>query len=90
MINKGDCESLSELLNRSEEMENEVLFSGARENMADTGVNSHVNTGEKWSSVEQRRKRARQNTGSVEMEAYESLDINAKLNVLFGKIQERV
>ena len=45
--------------------------------MAATGVNSDVNTGEKWSTVEQRRKRARQNTGSVEMEAYETLDMNS-------------
>ncbi|KAH3803251.1 hypothetical protein DPMN_156953 [Dreissena polymorpha] len=68
-------------------MENEDFFSSARENMAATGVNSDVNTGEKWSTVEQRRKRARQNTDSVEMEAYEYLDINSKLaECLIGKI----
>jgi len=82
---------LLELLNQSEEMKNKNMFGEnsrtCNGHMVASDDQSIIQQGEQWSTVERRRKRARQNIDSVEKETYETFDVNTKLNVLFSKIQ---
>ena len=55
--------------------ENSRTCNGQAVNMVASDDQSIDQQGEQWSTVKQRRKRARQSTGSVEMETYETLDV---------------
>jgi hypothetical protein len=80
--------TISQILNSSEEMEDEDLFQnsgkpqvGYMNNMADDMAGSG-----QWSTEQNKGKRKRINTGSVNFESYETMTLGEKLNVLFNKM----
>ncbi|KAL4222864.1 hypothetical protein ACF0H5_018904 [Mactra antiquata] len=77
-----DDQTISQLLNTSQEMENKDLFAQGDSDR----VGYSAGTGQ-WTSNNKKSKRKRMNTGSVDYQSYESISPDEKLNVLFNKIQ---